>query len=122
MEIYEAKQQVSIGLYRDNPKIFDVVASNRIKQQIADAMFVNMEVGECRAITLRPIYRKEDKESFSVIFTQRVEVKDLVRCQECKHHMDMQYHYCRKWGRECHDDSEFFCAWGERADGGKDDV
>lgn len=121
MEYIEAKQQVSIGLYRDNPKTLDDVVEHRIKQQMADELFATMEVDECRATTLRPIHRKEDKESFSVIFTQRVEVKDLVRCQECKHHMDMQYHYCMKWGRECPDDSEFFCAWGERADGGQDE-
>lgn len=35
---------------------------------------------------------------------------------------ESQYHYCRKWRRNCPNDSEFFCKWGKRKDGGQDDV
>ena len=47
---------------------------------------------------------------------------NLVRCCECIYHDDeSQYHYCRKWGRNCPNDSDFFCKWGKRKDGGKDE-
>lgn len=47
---------------------------------------------------------------------------NLVRCCECIYHDDeSQYHYCRKWRRNCPNDSDFFCKWGERMDGGQDE-
>lgn len=47
---------------------------------------------------------------------------NLVRCCECVYHDDeSQYHYCRKWRRNCPDDSDFFCKWGNRKDGGQDE-
>lgn len=47
---------------------------------------------------------------------------NLVRCCECIYHDDeSQYHYCRKWGRNCPNDSDFFCKWGKRKDGGQDE-
>lgn len=48
---------------------------------------------------------------------------NLVRCCECVYHDDeSQYHYCRKWRRNCPNDSDFFCKWGKRKGGGQDDV
>ena len=44
------------------------------------------------------------------------DVVEVVRCCECVHHDD-ESHYCRKWRRNCPDDSDFFCKWGERKDG-----
>lgn len=47
---------------------------------------------------------------------------NLVRCCECIYHDDEgPYHYCRKWKRNCPDDSDFFCKWGKRKDGGQDE-
>lgn len=46
---------------------------------------------------------------------------NLVRCCECIYHDDKnQYHYCRKWRRNCPNDSDFFCKWGEHKDEGQD--
>ncbi len=47
---------------------------------------------------------------------------NLVRCCECIYHNDGPYHYCRKWRKNCPDDSDFFCKWGERKVGGHDNV
>lgn len=46
------------------------------------------------------------------------DVVEVVRCCECVHHDDdSPYHYRRKWRRNCSDDSDFFCKWGERKGG-----
>lgn len=48
------------------------------------------------------------------------DVVAVVRCCECVYHDDeSQYHYCRKWRRNCPNDSDFFCKWGKRMDGGQ---
>ena len=44
----------------------------------------------------------------------------VVRCRECKHHHDCETHFCDALGMDCPDDSEFFCSYGERKDGGHD--
>ncbi len=50
------------------------------------------------------------------------DVVDVVRCCECVYHDDeSQYHYCRKWRRNCPNDSDFFCKWGKRKHGGQDE-
>lgn len=38
----------------------------------------------------------------------------VVRCPQCVHHEDNGYHFCNKWEHVLPDDSEFFCAYGER--------
>ncbi len=54
--------------------------------------------------------------------TPAADVVEVVRCCECAYHDDdSQYHYCRKWGRNCPNDSDFFCKWGKCMDGGQDD-
>ena len=51
------------------------------------------------------------------------DVVEVVRCCECIYHDDeSQYHYCHKWGRNCPNDSDFFCKWGKRKEGGQHDV
>lgn len=51
-----------------------------------------------------------------------VDVRPVVHCSECVHHDDgSPYHYCRKWRKNCPDDSDFFCKYGKRKDGGNDD-
>ncbi len=49
------------------------------------------------------------------------DVVEVVRCPECVHHVDCGYHFCNMWCANCPDDSDFFCAYGER-DGGVDDA
>ena len=50
------------------------------------------------------------------------DVTDVVRCCECAYHDDESlYHYCHKWNRNCPDDSDFFCKWGKRKNGGQDE-
>ena len=42
------------------------------------------------------------------------DVREVVTCEECVWHADYGYHYCNKWCVPCHDNAEFFCAYGER--------
>lgn len=46
-----------------------------------------------------------------------VDAIPVVRCRECKHHHDCGTHFCDALGMDCPDDSEFFCAYGERKEG-----
>lgn len=49
------------------------------------------------------------------------DVVEVVRCYECAYHDDDSlYHYCRKWRKSCPDDSEFYCKWGKRKNGGQE--
>ena len=43
-----------------------------------------------------------------------VDAVPVVRCPQCEHHEDNGYHFCNKWEHFLPDDSEFFCAFGER--------
>ena len=56
-----------------------------------------------------------------IIDAPAADVVEVVRCCECVYHDDeSQYHYCRKWRRNCPNDSDFFCKWGKRKDGGQE--
>lgn len=35
-----------------------------------------------------------------------------------KHHYDCGIHFCNRLRMDCPDDSDFFCSYGERKDGG----
>ena len=48
---------------------------------------------------------------------QIVDAVPVVRCRECKHHHDCGTHFCDALGMDYPDDSEFFCAYGERKEG-----
>ena len=45
------------------------------------------------------------------------DVAPVVRCPECKYHIDCGTHFCDRLGMDCPDDSEFFCKYGARMDG-----
>lgn len=49
-----------------------------------------------------------------------VDAVEVVRCHECVHHVDCGYYFCNMWCANCPDDSDFFCAYGERDGGVKD--
>lgn len=46
------------------------------------------------------------------------DVAPVVRCKDCKHHYDCGIHFCDRLGMDCPDDSDFFCSYGDRKDGG----
>lgn len=48
------------------------------------------------------------------------DVAPVVRCKDCKHHYDCGVHFCDRLGMDCPDDSDFFCSYGERKDGGNE--
>ena len=50
--------------------------------------------------------------------TPTVDAEVVVRCEDCKYHYDCGVHFCDRLGMDCPDDSDFFCAYGERKDGG----
>ena len=120
MAEYEAASRVDYELYRKYPNIFETVEW-KLNQELAEEMLNELADRKTRLVTLGPVQRIDDNTQNAVRITRRVKIESLVRCQECKHHRDLQYHYCTKWGRNCPDDSEFFCAWGERAERGKDE-
>lgn len=49
--------------------------------------------------------------------TPTVDAVPVVRCRECKYHHDCGTHFCDALRMDCPDDSEFFCAYGERKKG-----
>lgn len=46
-----------------------------------------------------------------------VDAVPVVRCKDCKHHYDCGGD---RLGMDCPDDSDFFCSYGERKDGGNE--
>ena len=55
-----------------------------------------------------------------VIDAPVADVVPVVRCKDCKHHYDCGVHFCDRLGMDCPDDSDFFCSYGEREDGGNE--
>lgn len=55
-----------------------------------------------------------------VIDAPAADVAPVVRCKDCKHHYDCGVHFCDRLGMDCPDDSDFFCSYGERKDGGNE--
>lgn len=53
-----------------------------------------------------------------IISTPAADVAPVVRCKDCKHHYDCGVHFCDRLGMDCPDDSDFFCSYGVRKDGG----
>lgn len=49
---------------------------------------------------------------------QPADVAPVVRCKDCKYHYDCGVHFCDRLGMDCPDDSDFFCSYGERKNGG----
>lgn len=52
--------------------------------------------------------------------TPVADVAPVVHCKDCKHHYDCGVHFCDRLGMDCPDDSDFFCSYGERKDGGNE--
>ena len=42
----------------------------------------------------------------------------VTRCKDCKYHYDCGVHFCNRLRMNCPDDSDFFCSYGERKNGG----
>lgn len=62
-----------------------------------------------------------DREQYQKGFDDaRKGVVPVVRCEDCKYHYDCGVHFCNRLGMDCPDDSDFYCAYGERKDGGAD--
>lgn len=46
-----------------------------------------------------------------------VDAVPVVRCGECDyHHENEGFHFCKRMGVHCPDDSEFFCGYAKRRD------
>ena len=59
-----------------------------------------------------------DKESCPIWKAPAADVAPVVQCKDCKHHYDCGVHFCDRLGMNFPDDSDFFCSYGERKDGG----
>lgn len=70
-------------------------------------------------------YEQETAIMLIEAFKQAIPAADMVevvRCQECFYCSEMgPIHFCDRWVRPCPDDSEFYCKWGKRKDGGQDE-
>lgn len=53
---------------------------------------------------------------------QIADVAPVVRCKDCKYYYDCGVHFCDRLGMDCPDDSDFFCSYGERKNGGDNDA
>lgn len=57
--------------------------------------------------------------AIGVLYTlPAADVAPVVRCKDCKHHYGCNVHFCARLDIACPDDSDFFCSYGERKDGG----
>ena len=51
-------------------------------------------------------------------FAPTVDAVVVTRCKDCKYHYDCGVHFCNRLRMNCPDDSDFFCSYGEKKDGG----
>lgn len=102
---------------------------------MADAKRVLADMPCAEAVSLHDIYRviaghsyyygdrilaaltciAEGKEVNPVLPTDLVPV---VRCKNCKYYYECGVNFCDRLGMDCPGDSDFFCSYGERKNGG----
>lgn len=88
--------------------------SEMMARDLCDKVLTEMVNGEC-ICSLSPMFQTEIPEEHLVEMRQKVTIRRLVRCGECKHHEDEEpgMVYCPKivgsWVSE-----NWFCADGER--------
>lgn len=46
------------------------------------------------------------------------DVAPVVRCKDCKYYYECGVNFCDRLGMDCPGDSDFFCSYGERKNGG----
>ena len=49
------------------------------------------------------------------------DVAPVVRCKDCKYYYECGVNFCDRLGMDCPGDSDFFCSYGERKNGGDND-
>lgn len=49
------------------------------------------------------------------------DVAPVVRCKDCKNYYECGVNFCDRLGMDCPGDSDFFCSYGERKNGGDND-
>lgn len=47
-----------------------------------------------------------------------VDLVPVVRCKDCKYYYECGVNFCDRLGMDCPGDSDFFCSYGERKNGG----
>lgn len=57
-------------------------------------------------------------EEFEIEDAPAADVVPVTRCKDCKYHDDYGVHFCNRLRMDCPDDSDFYCAYGKRKDGG----
>lgn len=50
------------------------------------------------------------------------DVAPVVRCKNCKYYYECGVNFCDRLGMDCPGDSDFFCSYGERKNGGDNDA
>lgn len=51
-----------------------------------------------------------------------VDVAPVVRCKNCKYYYECGVNFCDRLGMDCPGDSDFFCSYGDRKNGGDSDA
>ena len=77
--------------------------------RLIDAELLEEQVG----ISDADILAKEE-----IQFAPTVDAVVVTRCKDCKYHYDCGVHFCNRLRMNCPDDSDFFCSYGEKKDGG----
>nr|DAM99255.1 MAG TPA: hypothetical protein [Caudoviricetes sp.] len=68
-----------------------------------------------------PWFDNADRDEIALPFVSAaptIDAEIVVRCKDCKYHYDCGVHFCDRLGMDCPDDSDFFCSYGERKNGG----
>lgn len=84
---------------------------------LADSTLQRMKKNEL--IELLRIAEHNAKIAQEYVDKQAENIKDwkpVVCCSQCKHHRDLDVHFCMRHGIECPDDAEFFCKYGEKGE------
>lgn len=115
MARHRSSRTVSKALLRDNPEMRKVV-ENLLLEKLMAAVTIEVLFGEI-IVSLGRIEEYPNDDLMATRFEQDVNILHLVRCRDCKHWSDG---YCRH--NFLYKPENWYCADGEREDGGQDNV
>lgn len=118
MAKHNVMQIVPRVILKHNPEIKKHVSA-KLLDMLMQAVKVEALFGEI-IVSLEPITEEPGPETETISFRQAVNLTPLVRCRDCKHYNAGLECLIEGYGIER--PADYFCADGERKDGGQDDV
>jgi len=124
MAEHTMRQMVSEAAMNAEPTVRKLVACKLI-DGLMKAVETEALFGET-IVSLGPITERKNNDMLAVCFEQSVSLTPLVRCKDCRYR-DPEDKKCDSGALERAGclfpvDDDYFCADGERKDGGQDDV